>query len=332
MYYADKIETLRDIFGQKDVHLEDDHIAVNGVSYPIVDDVIILLDPSQYPPLVKTRSNDPKSKYASRTHDFAEEIQYTFGKEWERYPRILPEHRREFLQYFDLVDVSELRNLRVCDLGCGNGRWSYFLGDVCRELVLVDFSEAILVARKNLSHVNNAIFFMANLRNLPFRNDFTDFLFCLGVLHHLPTPSLDEVRILKRYAPRLLIYLYYTLDNRPFYFRPLFGVADVLRRRVSKSRAPFFRDVFTWFAAMFFYRPFVFLGKLSQQLGLRFKVPLYETYQGKSLERIRQDVYDRFFTTIEQRHSRKQIMELNDTFSSVFISDQLPYWHFLCER
>ena len=59
-------------------------------------------------------------------------------------------------------------------------------------------------------------------------------------------------------------------------------------------------------------------------------VPLYEGYHGKSLARIRQDVFDRFFTNIEQRFSKKQIEKLNDTFGDIVVSENLPYWHFLC--
>src|SRR5690606_4214648 len=131
----------------------------------------------------------------------------------------LPEHREEFERYFDLVDWKSMANARVCDLGCGMGRWSAFAKDRCREIVLVDFSDAIFVARKNLGQAKNALFFMCDLKRLPFRDDFADFLFCLGVLHHLPTPCLEEVRALKRAAPKLLIFLYYALDNRPGYFR-----------------------------------------------------------------------------------------------------------------
>jgi len=332
MYYANKIESLRDIFGKKEIRLEEGYLNVDGNSYPIVNDVIILLDPSQYPQSLNKYSKVAKPNPKLRTSDFAEEIQYTFGKEWEKFQKILPENEREFFQYFDMEDLSGLKNLRVCDVGCGNGRWSYFLSDLCRELILIDFSEAIFMARRNLAHADNALFFMADLKILPFRIDFTDFLFCLGVLHHLPTPALDEIRMLNRYAPRLLIYLYYILDNRPFYYQPLLGMVDRFRRMVSKYRNSIFRTVFTWLAAVFVYRPIVFLGILLRLFGFSTSIPLYESYEGKTLERIKQDVYDRFFTPIEQRHSKKQIMELEDTFSNVLISDQLPYWHFVCQR
>ena len=73
---------------------------------------------------------------------------------------------------------------------------------------------------------------------------------------------------------------------------------------------------------------------LVQYYGLlgNLTFPLYESYHGKTLERIRQDVYDRFFTRIEQRFTREEIMTLKDTFSNVIVSNQLPYWHFLVKR
>ena len=161
--------------------------------YPIVDDVIILIDPSQYPAGLNKHLGQAKAGPENTPLDFAEDIQYTFGSEWQAFPKILPEHEQEFLQYFDLIDLHELKDLRVCDLGCGIGRWSYFLDNLCRELILIDFSEAIFVARRNLAHTENTLFFMGDLTRLPFMEDFCDFMFCLGVLHHLPVPALEAV-------------------------------------------------------------------------------------------------------------------------------------------
>ena len=131
-YYSDKIESLKDIFGAEDIVLEKESITVDGHSYPVVDDVIILLDPSQYPPSV-SRLLDSSLHPQNKPTDFSEDIQFTFGAEWLTYPDILPEHEDEFPLYFDLVNIPDLKDMRVCDLGCGIGRWSYFLRDKCRE-------------------------------------------------------------------------------------------------------------------------------------------------------------------------------------------------------
>lgn len=332
IYYADKLASLGAIFSSDALVLEPDCLYVEGRRYPIVDDVIILLDLEQYPPSLHHRVGISPGGEIPTPKAFAEDIQFTFGDEWQTFPQVLPEHQSEFQQYFDLIDLESLHDARVCDLGCGIGRWSYFLKDKCRELMLVDFSEAIFVARENLRDCSHALFFMGDLKRLPFRPDFADFLFSLGVLHHLPTDALDEVRALQPYAPTIMIYLYYSLDNRPTYFRGMLAMVSGVRLLVSRIRNPLFRTFFTLFGAIFLYLPLVVLGHLLSPLGLARHVPLYEAYKGKSIGRIRQDVYDRFFTRIEQRFSRKQIATLQDCYSQVVISERWPYWHFLCRR
>ncbi len=330
-YYTDKIEVLKDIFGTENVNLGSEGLLVGKHFYPIVDDVIVLLDPIQYTEPLKKRLKITTDKINNKSSEFAEDIQFTFGEEWQKYSRILPEHKQEFLQYFDLIDMNRIKNKRVCDLGCGIGRWSYFLRDKCKELVLVDFSESIFIARNNLKD-SNALFFMCDIKKLPFRDSFADLIFCLGVLHHLPTGALDEVKNLKKYSPLLLIYVYYALDNRPIHFRILFFHVTILRKLVSRIRNPIFRSIFTWFITITGYLPLIELGKILKPFGLSKYIPLYESYNKNTIKRIKQDVYDRFFTNIEQRLSRNQIAALNKEFSTVIISDNLPYWHFLCKR
>lgn len=312
MYYDNKVAALQQIFGVRDVEVKPRAIRVGRAEFPVRDDVIDLM--------------------VGRAADVAEDIQYTFGAEWQAHSDILPEHAGEFAQYFDLVDLSSLRDARVCDLGCGNGRWSFFLKDRCRELVLVDFSEAIYVARHNLRDATHCLFFKADVQALPFANDFADFILCLGVLHHLPVPCLDAVKSLRRFAPRLLIYLYYALDNRSPFFRAMLWSVTGARSALSRIRSPRFRRGFAFAGAVAIYRPLIMLGEMLRPVGLASHVPLHDVYHGKSVRRIEQDVYDRFFTRIEQRVSRAQINELGRDFREVQISGSLPYWHFLLSR
>jgi len=330
-YYMDKLEILKDIFGAQHVVLSDDHLVVDGRRYPIVDDVIITLEPSQIPHAIKVRLTESLEKDVERV-PFAADIQSTFAREWETFPDILPEHKSEFEQYFDLVNVDELRGKRIADLGCGIGRWSYFIQEISRELVLVDFSEAIFVARRNLRQASQSVFVMADVQQLPFRDDFADFILCLGVLHHLPVNALSAVRQISHLAPRMLIYLYSALDGRPMHYRLLLGPMNVVRRLVCNVQNTIFRALFTWLATCLLYLPFIGLGYIARLFGLSRFVPMFDFYHGKSLRRIRQDAYDRFFTRIEQRFNRTQIQILENVFDRITVSDQIPMWHFLCER
>jgi SAM-dependent methyltransferase len=323
MYYADKTQLLGRLFGAP-VEVAGNDLVVGDQRYPVIDDVIVTL-PQEHRP-------SPPGATAA-TGEFAPDVQRSFGAEWREYSEILPEHQAEFDAYFDLVELDALRDDVVADLGCGMGRWSHFVAPTCANIVLVDFSDAIFVARRNLGDAPNAIFVMADVNALPFADDAFDFAFSLGVLHHLPVGALDAVRKLRRVSPRLLVYLYYALDNRPRYFRALLGAVSVVRRRTARITNERLRRGITNAITLGVYRPFVGIGKLAKRLGIRAHVPLADTYTGKSTGRIRQDVYDRFFTSIEQRYTRKEIVdELSEQFTRLEVSPGLPYWHFLCER
>jgi len=332
MYYNNKIKTLSEIFGTSDIQLQESFIKVAGRVYPIIDDVIILLKSHQIPSRIS-------EKIQCLTRDegiapsIAKDIQYTFGEEWKTYNKILPRHHDEFKLYFDLIDLPALKSKRIGDLGCGIGRWSYFLKDIAKEIVLVDFSESIFEARKNLSESDNMIFIMADVMDLPFQDDTFDFIFCLGVLHHIPSPALQSVRKLSRLAPAFLVYLYYALDNRGTLYKLIFYFINLIRKFICNITSPTARSILTEVLMWSLYIPIIFIGKILSMLGVNAsKVPLYSIYGHMNLGRIRQDVYDRFFTRIEQRVSKKEIQKLADTFSEIIVSDDLPYWHFLCHK
>jgi SAM-dependent methyltransferase len=330
-YYDNKTEQIKDIFGATDVDVQSDRIIVDDKEYIVVDDVIILLAPDQYPPSLKNKLQSNAS-ISDGTEEFASDIQTTFGDEWQTFPEIMPEHETEFRQYFDIVDIRSLSGKRVCDMGCGIGRWSSFLQKEAKEIVLIDFSEAIFVARKNLVGADNALFFLGDILQLPFRKNFADFLYCLGVAHHLPVDAMEAVKRLSSFAPRRLIYLYSALDGHPVHYRLMMMPVTVLRQMVCTIQNPLFRSIFVTLSTIFLYLPLICVGYILHPLGLSRYVPLFSFYHGKSFRRLRQDAYDRFFTRIEQRVTRKEIKTLEVDGQKVTISPQIPMWHFLVEN
>lgn len=261
-----------------------------------------------------------------------EDVRRSFSEEWETYGEILPEHDQEFAAYFDLVDLDSLKDSVVIDLGCGSGRWSAKLAPHCKAIVLVDFSDAIFVAQQNLADTDNAIFFRGDVTDLPFVDTCVDFLFSLGVLHHLDQPCLPVARDLMRLGPRGLFYLYYALDNRPRYFRPLLRGVTAARGALGRVQSERDRRRISRAVAWGVYRPMVGIGLITQRVGISAPVPLYESYRGKSIDRIEQDAYDRFFTSIEQRVSREEIRAAFTPPWQVEFSEQEPFWHFLVAR
>lgn len=325
-YYRGREALLQRIFGGT-VRVALDHVVVDDRKLPVVDDVIVALPPERQP---ASLGPGPVTTEAAAT-PYARDIQSTFGAEWQAFAQVLPEHTREFEQYFDLVDVDGLAGRLVADLGCGAGRYATLIAPHVGQLVVVDFSDAVHVARRNLRHTD-AIFVMADVLDLPFADDSFDFVYSLGVLHHLPVDALEAVRSLRRLSPRMLVYLYYALDNRPGYYRALLRGVSAARLALARIESERARARLTSFIAGAVYWPLSRLGSALAPLALDRRVPLADFYRGKSWQRLRQDAYDRFFTRIEQRVTRAEIELLEDEQWHVRVSDQLPYWHFTYER
>lgn len=116
-----------------------------------------------------------------------------FGNEWTRWPRAQLDsatglsESREKLQDAFTFPLADFAGKVVLDGGCGTGRFSEIALEEGAEVVCVDLSRAIDVARSNLGHFPNAHFIQADLFRLPLKRSF-DIIFSLGVLHHTPNP------------------------------------------------------------------------------------------------------------------------------------------------
>lgn len=78
---------------------------------------------------------------------------------------------------------------KVLDLGCGNGRLFAILKDKNVDYLGVDNSEKLIEIAKKIHP--RAKFQVADALNLPFPNNCFDKIFCIAVLHHIPS---DELR------------------------------------------------------------------------------------------------------------------------------------------
>ena len=96
MYYRDKKIILSDIFAAKteEIKLSKNSLQVNQQIYPIIDDVIILAEPSQYTDYVKKKLKTVIKPAPADSGIFRADIQQSFGSEWMIYDRILGEHKK----------------------------------------------------------------------------------------------------------------------------------------------------------------------------------------------------------------------------------------------
>jgi SAM-dependent methyltransferase len=136
----------------------------------------------------------------------SEDYASAFGLEWTKWPRAqldsatgLDESRKALQNAFTFP-LSELAGKLVLDVGCGTGRFSEIALEEGAEVVCVDMTRAIDVAKDNLHRFDRAHFIQADIFSLPLKPAF-DVVFSLGVLHHTPDPPKAFSEIVKLVKP-----------------------------------------------------------------------------------------------------------------------------------
>jgi SAM-dependent methyltransferase len=262
----------------------------------------------------------------------------SFGEEWIKFNSFTEEElTRAGDEYFDIVPAGLLNeNTTVLDAGCGTGRWSRYMSRFGCSIEAIDPSEAIIPAVKWNNDKPNIRFTHASIDSMPFADNSFDFAICLGVLHHIPDTEKALRTLVKKVKPggHLLLYLYYSLDNRGVAYKTLFAFVNLKRRFISKlpgGLKRFFCDLI----AVFVYLPLVlvskFFGIFSEKLAN--KIPL-SYYRNKSWRIIRNDALDRFGTPLEHRFSKAEIMQMltNAGMVEIVFSENTPYWHVISRK
>jgi SAM-dependent methyltransferase len=250
-----------------------------------------------------------------------------FGKEWSRFTQedlTDRERAQVFAKYFSLIDWTR-KPQTALDMGCGSGRWDVLVAPLVGQLVAADASpEALGVARRNV-RAPNVSFVECTPETLPFPDGHFDFIFSLGVLHHLPDTQAAIRSLASKLAAggTLLVYLYYAFDNRPVWFRNIWKISDLFRRGIS--RLPFFlRYTLSQAIAVLIYWP---LARAAAHLPVPDSWPL-KFYAGRSVYVMRTDALDRFGTRLEKRYTKEYVAIMLDAagLEDIRFSDSGPYW------
>ena len=170
------------------------------------------------------------------------EVARGFGDEWTRFDQSAlseDDRARIWRDYFDLFPWGSLPpDACGIDVGCGSGRWAALVAPKVGRLLCIDASaEALEVARGNLATLPNVQLMEASVDALPVEDASQDFIYSLGVLHHVPDTAAAVRSVAAKLKPGapLLLYLYYNFENRPAWFRALWRTAELVRAAVSRS-------------------------------------------------------------------------------------------------
>ena len=233
----------------------------------------------------------------------------SFGYEWQSFPEMYEEWERQFLGYMQPHAADFFPGKKILDAGCGNGRFAYYAAKYGAEVWAIDLGPAVEVARRN-TEPRNVHVVQADLHNPPFALESFDFIYSIGVLHHLPNPEAafqNLLRFLKR-GGVVQIYLYWKAERQPIKAAMLQGVAAARRVTTRLPHGVVHALAYPTAAAafVFFVWPYMILKRMPGFDRMAEDIPLKQ-YASLPFKVCVNDQLDRFSAPIENRYTRADV-------------------------
>lgn len=241
----------------------------------------------------------------------AGKTQRSFGFEWTKFSTMRPQWENNFWGYMAPHDADYFQGKTVLDAGCGMGRHLYHASRYAKDVIGIDFSRAVDAAYHNTSHLPAAHIVQADLSYLPFHDRTFDFIYCLGVLHHLSSPDDALKGLTECLKPHgeMRIYVYRDLKDSPRWKQLLLALVTVLRR--ITTRLP--HRLLSWLcypiaagAWLTFVLPYrlLFRFRLTRRIADTLPLTQYARYPFGVLLN---DQFDRFSAPLERRCSCDEV-------------------------
>ena len=242
----------------------------------------------------------------------ARRTQASFGYEWTHFADWQQSGKTNFNDYFAGVDLPSLSQQRVLDAGCGMGRHARQVAPFAGQVVAVDFSRAIDQAARNVAGLSNVACVQADLLALPVADDAFDFIYSLGVLHHLDETERALRGLVGKLRPggRLRVYLYWKHHG---WRRWLLSLATAARHVTTKMPFGLLR-VCCWLLSIVLWvvvvLPYRILSAMGSHIHDGWPLFVYSKYPFTVLYN---DQFDRFSAPIEKRYDPDEVRLLLET-------------------
>ena len=239
----------------------------------------------------------------------AKRTQASFGYEWSHFNDWRQSGETNFNDYFQSFDLASLHGRLVLDAGCGMGRHARQVAAFAGHIVAFDFSQAIDAARRNVDGLGNVDCIQGDIMALPFADDSFDFIYSLGVLHHLSDTERALASLVRKLRPggTLRIYLYW---KRHAWQGRLLSLVTAARR--ITTRMPFgLLRLACWGLSVALYAGVVLPYRALSAMGVsRHQAwPLF-VYSKYPFQVLYNDQFDRFSAPIEKRYDADEVRQL----------------------
>jgi SAM-dependent methyltransferase len=125
----------------------------------------------------------------------------SFSYQWRKFKQMFPQWEETFRWSISPLNTNFFRGKVGLDAGCGFGRSLYYAASFGAEVIGMDLSEAVEAARENTRHLPTAHVIQADIFHPPLQERSLDFVYSIGVLHHLPDPQRGFLTLASLLAP-----------------------------------------------------------------------------------------------------------------------------------
>ena len=275
------------------------------LQFPIINDVPRLVLPSLREALAGKGSESQFDRQQAETA-------LSFGYEWQRFPEMYEEWERTFLNYMQPHGLDFFRGKKVLDAGCGSGRFAFYAAKYGAEVWAIDLGPAVEVARRNTEGVGRVQVIQADLHRPPFAPESFDFIYSLGVLHHLPDPERAFHNLLRYLKPsgEIQIYLYWRPEHQPLKQAMLSCITAARKVTTRLPHQLLYALAYPAAAAAFLFLvwPYRLLKSLPGFRAIADKMPMKQ-YANFPFRVCVNDQLDRFSAPIEHRYTKQDVSD-----------------------
>jgi SAM-dependent methyltransferase len=166
-----------------------------------------------------------------------------FGWQWQEFVEMHKLYESQFLDWIHPIEPGFFRDKVVLDAGCGIGRHAYYAAQYgAKEVVAMDLSAAVETAYANIGAAPNVHVLQGDINRPPFKRRF-DFIYSIGVLHHLPDPEAGFQSLVSLLRPGGAIFAWvYGRENNGV----VLNFIDPVRKAVTSRLRPSVLPVIAW--------------------------------------------------------------------------------------
>ncbi len=267
-----------------------------GMVYPIVNSIPRILS--------SNFENEPVTVKKAK-----EKTQKSFGYQWTEFSKMSNDFKKNFFNYIKPVKASFFLGKFGLDAGCGFGRHLFNAAQLGAEMVGLDMSAAIDSSYKNTKHLNNVHLVQADMYFPPIQIKSFDFIYSIGVLHHLPDPEAAFKKLLTLLKPNGAIFIWVYSKKRKitnFFLEILRKITTRMPFWLLKALC-FAASIFEW---IFLIQPYKLFQKLPGFKWIADKLifPHIKLYAQYPFQVVYADWFDRLSAPIRFYYNEKELL------------------------